>query len=528
MLTAPTFQKFTGSDSLESWAYKEYQAYYNPSSGEESLELAGTLQCFCDETTDSFTYTSNGGDDSNETVELCYEYIYDTWFALIMSNAVSYLIVGINYGLRVAIIIIIVILGLDTESEQTKVITNGVFITIFFNTGLLLTSVQANLAEQASWLGVIFSGSMPDFCSDWFTDVGDTLISAMMFNVYWPMLEFFTFWGMRVGFRLLDRSFSRNEYKTKTTTIQQYLELFSGPIFFIHYKYSTILNITFVTMMYGVGLPLLFPIAAISVFALYCTEKLMLAYSYRQPPAYDDRLNNNVLAVMTYGPLLLLSVGYWMLSSKQLLYNELYTMSNSDDVYLTGHVWTEVFSGSAYGANPAMPLLVLFWVFLIGTIFRDIIYKYVTHWFPVLLIGDLEIDEDLDNYFHCVDDHDREWSIKEEENCREVLNVRILDDHTFGRFKSTKAEGATIKGVHCYDILANPLYLDDFQYFSPAMPNRADYIIDDDDEEGNDNAQSDLVRLILNLAYMTEEKALAFTFNKDTYKQQLASKKAIN
>ena len=42
---------------------------------------------------------------------------------------------------------------------------------------------------------------------------------------------------------------------------------------------------------------------------------------------------------------------------------------------------------------------------------------------------------------------------------------------------------------------------------------RNDMIIDDDDEEGNDAAQSDLVRVALNLAFMKEEEARVFQFN---------------
>jgi len=48
--------------------------------------------------------------------------------------------------------------------------------------------------------------------------------------------------------------------------------------------------------------------------------------------------------------------------------------------------------------------------------------------------------------------------------------------------------GKTLQGVHSYDILANPLYLDDFQYVTAAEENRADVIIDDDLDEGNDVA----------------------------------------
>jgi hypothetical protein len=74
-------------------------------------------------------------------------------------------------------------------------------------------------------------------------------------------------------------------------------------------------------MMYGVGLPILFPVAAFSFLTLYFVEKTMVYYSYRQPPAYDEKLNENVLRILTYAPLPFLAFGYWMLSNIQLLSN---------------------------------------------------------------------------------------------------------------------------------------------------------------------------------------------------------------
>ncbi len=104
----------------------------------------------------------------------------------------------------------------------------------------------------------------------------------MMFNIYWPIFEVGVWYGYRFAFRLLDRRFKTcNVNYTNKTTIQQYVEIYSGPVFFIHYKYSSILNITFVTMMYGLGIPILFPIAAISFLTLYLVEKVMIYYSYR-------------------------------------------------------------------------------------------------------------------------------------------------------------------------------------------------------------------------------------------------------
>lgn len=137
----------------------------------------------------------------------------------------------------------------------------------------------------------------------------------MMFNIYWPIVEFFCFYGMRLGFRLLDWKFTCNRKNTKKTTIQQYVEVYSGPVYFIHYKYSSILNITFVTLMYGFGLPILYPIAVLAIGVLYVVEKAMIYYSYRQPPLYDEKLNNSTLAILTWAPLLALSFGYWMFSN---------------------------------------------------------------------------------------------------------------------------------------------------------------------------------------------------------------------
>jgi hypothetical protein len=83
--------------------------------------------------------------------------------------------------------------------------------------------------------------------------------------------------------------------------------------------------------------------------------------------------------------------------------------------------------------------------------------------------------------------------------------MKILTDSQVERLKTAPdPKGKTLQGVHSYDILANPLYLDDFQYVTAAEDDRDEMIIDDDSDEGNDAAQSDLVRVCLNLAYMTE------------------------
>lgn len=201
------------------------------------------------------------------------------------------------------------------------------------------------MSEQGSFFKIISTQrGQPDFNAQWFNNIGVTLAAAMLFNVYWPIFEFLTFWGMRSAFRVMDRKFSCNSNSTKKTTIQLYVELYSGPVFFIHYKYSSVLNITFVTMMYGLGIPILFPIASLSILTLYCVEKLMLHYSYREPPMYDESLNKNALNILTYAPLLFLSFGYWMLSSRQLFENDhLTAVTYANEPKTSGHMISTIF-----------------------------------------------------------------------------------------------------------------------------------------------------------------------------------------
>lgn len=100
---------------------------------------------------------------------------------------------------------------------------------------------------------------------------------------------------MRFLFRCLDRGCRFKSDTTKSTSIQGYINTYQGPIYFMHYKYSSILTISYITFLYGFGMPVLFPIAMLSFLVLYVVEKFMLFYGYVMPPMYDERLSNDVL-----------------------------------------------------------------------------------------------------------------------------------------------------------------------------------------------------------------------------------------
>jgi len=86
----------------------------------------------------------------------------------------------------------------------------------------------------------------------------------------------------------------------------------------MHFKYSGILNIVFLTFCFGPGMPLLLPIATSSFLILYCLENYMLHYVNKTPPNYDNKLNDEFLLKIKWAPIYMLSFGYWMTTNPQL------------------------------------------------------------------------------------------------------------------------------------------------------------------------------------------------------------------
>ena len=92
-----------------------------------------------------------------------------------------------------------------------------------------------------------------------------------------------------------------------------------------------------------------------------------------------------------------------------------------------------------------MPLLVMFWILLIILIFRGTFYTIAYYITPKSLrLIELELDEDIENFYRCLDDHDRNWSIKEEENARTNLKMEVLLDETLDKMKNTGKGKKTI------------------------------------------------------------------------------------
>ena len=143
----------------------------------------------------------------------------------------------------------------------------------------------------------------------------------MFFNMFYPLIEFLIFWPIRLLKRAWDKRncscISSNKKKTNAATIYEYESIYSGPIFEIHWKYAYILNVVYVTCLFGPGLPVLFPIAFISLCMLYIVEKFSLAYVYLKPPMYDESINKTLLKILSVAPWIYVINAIYLYSNPQ-------------------------------------------------------------------------------------------------------------------------------------------------------------------------------------------------------------------
>jgi len=201
-------------DDLQNFAVQDYD-FITSIAGTQSN---GCLQCFCQDQYEA-------GVDSKETYgssaeSICSFYWSDKLEILAWTKSLAYSITGINFVLRQICIMLVTWIGYKDETVQIMRITTVVFIVQFFNTAFLMLLANANLADQPISFGMTF-GDIPDFNAEWFKRIGNTIVNTMIYTSYFPIIEFIGFFGMREGFRLLDRGFCNicNKYATKKTAI---------------------------------------------------------------------------------------------------------------------------------------------------------------------------------------------------------------------------------------------------------------------------------------------------------------------
>ena len=166
------------------------------------------------------------------------------------------------------------------------------------------------LPEDAPFL----NGEYDDFYAEWYTIVGVSIVTTCFFDAINPIFNF-GFWCMAGCKRCLDRSCTCNMSKTHQTIQQEYELLYRGPEFQFEARYSKLIAMTFITLMYSSAIPILYPAGCALTIIMYWADKVLFLRHYRLPPRYGRRLAGRVVAVMEWAIILHLFFGLYMLSN---------------------------------------------------------------------------------------------------------------------------------------------------------------------------------------------------------------------
>jgi hypothetical protein len=140
----------------------------------------------------------------------------------------------------------------------------------------------------------------------------------MLIQSVLPFVNLLTVVGTNLLLRYLDsgRTMFEKVPATKKKNMLQYIRNVAGPEVELDIQYSFIFNTVFTAFTYGLAIPVLFPIAMVTMINLYITEKILFAYFYRKPPMYGGGMNVGALAILAYAPIFMLCFGYWQLGNR--------------------------------------------------------------------------------------------------------------------------------------------------------------------------------------------------------------------
>ena len=116
----------------------------------------------------------------------------------------------------------------------------------------------------------------------------------------------------------------------------------------------------------------------------------------------------------------------------------------------------------------------------------------------------------------------------ENQNMRENYGFNFIPEEVEKRLDNWQLAKKPIQGVAWYNVLANPIYARMFNFIEVNVESREDLIVDGDDDEGNDCEQSDMVQVLLNLAFAPREVVKDFTFGpgiSHTFKEAMKESK---
>lgn len=208
-------------------------------------------------------------------------------------------------------------------------------------------------------------------------------------------------------------------------------------------RYAYILTTIFVTFTFGFGIPILFPICAVSMLVEYVVTVTRLYWQYRIPPAFDEKLAQQVLSQLKWAPFIFVIFGYWMASSKQLYSNDYvggddFQLQTSTSMYESRHIIWSFLPFTQGWEQPCWGLLLTLYFFLFAFLLYNFggqtLQKIIKEKFKWFMINIINFDEELDFYSFNLGKETREEIVNNEKANREQWKLNLLSDATYEKY----------------------------------------------------------------------------------------------
>lgn len=156
-----------------------------------------------------------------------------------------------------------------------------------------------------------YDGKHTDFDADWYTEIGRQIVTTMIFFTFQPIIDFIIAFTKLNGTRCFKKCFVyKNESEIKRDTLT-YMDMNAGPEYPYYYQTSKTITTVIICLLFGGSMPMLYLIGIIALLIQYLSDRLILAYFYRLPPMYTDRLTQSMLKIVSVMPVFSLSILFW-------------------------------------------------------------------------------------------------------------------------------------------------------------------------------------------------------------------------
>lgn len=118
--------------------------------------------------------------------------------------------------------------------------------------------------------------------------------------------------------RCFDRGCSFDAKKTKKIIQPEYEGLYLGSVFQIENRYSVLISMFFIILMYSTTVPILYVYGAILCFVQYWMDKYLFLRHYRKPPNYGLGLARYARQTIEWALLIHLLMGLYMMSDPEI------------------------------------------------------------------------------------------------------------------------------------------------------------------------------------------------------------------